>query len=122
MYESQRFDLSRADWPILNCNSLSDHCQRSLRKGGERPWVGWDTKRLLTDLEVEDVVRAHRFPAVLVKVLDVHWDRQTLQLAAALSELVDPLRRGSSDDPNCSTSTARLSVYCLSSLIANRVS
>ena len=122
MYESQRFDLSRADWPILNCNSLSDHCQRSLRKGGERPWVGWDTKRLLTDLEVEDVVRAHRFPAVLIEVLYVHRDGQTLQLAAALSELTHPLRGGSGGNPTCNTSTARLSVYCLSSLITNRVS
>ena len=122
MYESQRFDLSRADWPILNCSSLSDHCQRSLRKEGERPRVGRDTKRLLTDLEVEDVVRAHRFPAVLVKVLDVHRNRQTLQLAAALSELANPLRGGSGGNPTCSTSTARLSVYCLSSLITNRVS
>lgn len=122
MYESQRFDLSRADWPILNCNSLSDHCQRSLRKEGERPRVGRDTKRLLTDLEVEDVVRAHRFPSVLVEVLDVHRDRETLQLAAALSELANPLRGGSGGNPTCSTSTARLSVYCLSSLITNRVS
>ena len=122
MYESQRFDLSRADWPILNCSSLSDHCQRSLRKEGERPRVGRDTKRLLTDLEVEDVVRAHCFPAVLIKVLDMYWDWQTLQLAAALSELANPLRGGSGGNPTCSTSTARLSVYCLSSLITNRVS
>ena len=74
----------------------------------------------LTDLEVEDVIGADGLAAVFEELLDVHRDGEPLQLGASLGELAHPLRR-----PGCRGATLvrpqRLSVYCMISLITNRV-
>lgn len=70
----------------------------------------------LTDFEVEDVVGAHCLAPVLEELLNVHGDGQALELATPVGELVDPLRSDS-----WGKAPLRLSVYCLISLITNRI-
>lgn len=70
----------------------------------------------LTDFEVKHMVGADSLAPVLKKLFDVHGYRKSLQLAASLGELADPLRGvGRGDAP------LRLSVYCLISLITNHI-
>ena len=105
--KSGSFKSDRQKERPLFTDMVSDEVTR--KKGRE--------KSELTNLEVENMVRADCFAPILEELLDMHWDGQALQLAAALCELVHP-----GGVVGGGARCVRLSVHCLISLITNRVS
>ncbi len=95
--------LAKLSYSEQSDSKLRD-AQAMTRKGG------------LTDFEVKHMVGADSLAPILKKLFDMHGNRKSLQLAASLGELTDPLRCVGRDD-----APLRLSVYCLISLITNHI-